>query len=67
MSGDERLRLYRVEDVVTEVGVGWIRARSKAEAIEKAEGGAVEFVYGGGADVRRGDGLHAYVERKARP
>lgn len=57
-------RLYRIEDVITEVGIGYVNARSKAEAVEKANRGEVEFTYGGGINVRRGDGLHAYVERQ---
>ena len=56
-------RLYRIEDTVTEVGVGYVLARSKAEAVRKAIDGEVQFTYGQGADVRRGDGLHAFVER----
>jgi hypothetical protein len=60
-------RLYRVEDVITEVGVGYVRARSKADAVDRASRGEVEFTYGGGADIRRGDGLHAYVEPEETP
>ena len=56
-----RERTYRVEDVVTIVGVGYVTARSKAEAVEKARNGEVEFTYNDGQDIRRGDGLHAYV------
>lgn len=56
------LRLYRVEETLTVVGVGEVEATSKAEAVEKAKRGEVEFYWGDGQDVRRGDGIKAYPE-----
>lgn len=58
-------RLYRVEDIITVVGVGYVEATSKAEAKRKATDGEVEFYYNNGQDIRRGDGLHVYVSRDA--
>jgi len=55
-------RWYRVEDVTTVVGVGYVRARSKAEAVELALNGDVQLDYDdGGTTIRRGDGPHVYV------
>lgn len=52
-------RLYHVIDTVTITGVGDVMARSKAEAVEKAANGEVQFDYDQGQVVRRGDGLRA--------
>lgn len=54
-------RRYRVEDVVTIVGIGYVTAKSKTDAVAKAIDGLVEFTYNEGQDMRRGDGLHAFV------
>lgn len=60
-------REYRIEETLTIVGVGSVMAHSKAEAVEKASRGEVEFFWNDGQDIRRGDGIKAFVERPSRP
>lgn len=55
------MRRYRVEEVLTIVGVAEVEAASKADAREKVLRGEVELTWNDGQDVRRGDGVHVYV------
>lgn len=38
-------RVYLVEDRVESIGIGYVRARSKREAVDKAKRGEVQFDY----------------------
>jgi hypothetical protein len=53
-------RVYEVVETVTITGVGYVRAKSRADAVEKAKGGQVEFDWDQGQILRRGDGIKAY-------
>lgn len=54
---------YRVEETLTVIGVGYIEARSAAEAVEKAKDGKVTFFYDDASTARRGDGIKAWPDR----
>ena len=56
-------RVYEVVETITITGVGYVRARSVAEAIESAKRGRVEFDWDQGQNVRRGDGIKAWLLR----
>lgn len=60
-------RWYVVVETITITGTGDVRARSKAEAVEKAKNGEVEFDWDQGQVIRRGDGIKAYLPAPTDP
>jgi hypothetical protein len=53
-------RAYEVVETITITGVGYVRAKSKADAVEQAKDGLVVFDWDQGQILRRGDGIKAY-------